>query len=148
LRLYRIRLGSKRSGVSPVVAELCTIAVVLIAVVLMSGILYGAFSIYTSPAEVAVQQALCSATGGSEICQFVLYNLGAEVVATEGKCAMTLGGALNQGTVQNGGTVPAGGTLNGVACIVSGAMAVAGSHIVGTIALTNGALVYFTAVTD
>ena len=147
MRIDRIKGVSKRRGVSPVVAELCTVAVVLIAVILLSGILYGAFNIYTNPAEVSVQQALCAANSGSEICQVILYNLGAEVVATDGKCAMTLGGTLNQGTVENGGTVPVGGTLTGVACVVSGAIALAGSHIVGSIALTNGALVYFTAVT-
>lgn len=147
MRLNGIKIGRRR-GVSPVVAELCTIAVVLVAAVLLSSILYGAFSIYTSPAEVAVQQALCSASGGSEVCQFILANLGAQNVSTDGQCAMTLAGSLNHGTVQNGGAVPAGGTLSGVACVVAGAIAVTGARIVGNIALSNGALVYFTATTN
>jgi hypothetical protein len=147
LRVDGIKVGARR-GVSPVVAELCTIAGVLVAVVLLSSIQYGGYSIYTSPAEISVQQALCSASGGSEICQFVLANLGAQVVSTDGQCTMTLAGSLNSGVIQNGGAVPAGGTLAGVVCVVSGAIAVAGAHIVDNIALSNGALVYFTATTD
>jgi flagellin-like protein len=148
MRIDRITVKGKRKGVSPIVAELCTVAVVLIAVVLLSSILYGAMSIYESPAEVAVQQALCSANSGSEICQFVLANLGAQVVSTDGQCAMTLQGSVNDGTVHNGGPVPAGGTLSGVACVVSGTIALAGAQISGSIALTNGALVYFIATTN
>jgi hypothetical protein len=148
LQVNRRRTGKKRSGVSPVVAELCLIAVLLISVVVLSGFLFDTFSVYVAPAEVAVQATLCSASGNSEICQLVLANLGTGVVGTDGACSLTVGGAYVKGTIQNGGVVPAGGSLNGVSCIVSGAIASAGARIAGTIALTDGAVVFFTAVTN
>ena len=142
------RAGKKRSGVSPIVAELCLIAVLLITAVILSGFLFGTFSTYIPPAEIAAQATFCSASGGSETCQLVLANMGARIVSTDGSCSMTVGGSYIKGTIQNGGIVPAGGSLDGVSCIVSGAIASVGARIAGTIALTDGALVYFTAVTN
>ena len=148
MQVKRLRTGKKRSGVSPVVAELCLIAVLLISVVILSGFLFDTFSMYVTPAEVAAQATLCSASGGMETCQFVLANLGTRVVGTDGSCSMTLGGSYVKGTIQNGGIVPAGGSLTGASCIVSGSVASVGARIAGTIALTDGATVYFTAVTN
>ena len=128
------------------VAEICLIGVLLVSAVLISGVIYGAFSFYYSPPQVAVEATTCSSAGGSEICQFVLMNLGARMVGTDGACSITLGGSFVQGTIMNGGTVPANGALDGVSCVVQGSTANAGSRLAGSIALTNGALAYFTAM--
>jgi FlaG/FlaF family flagellin (archaellin) len=137
-----------RSGVSPVVAELCLIVVVLISTVVLSGLVFGTFSYFTSPAQVAAQAIDCTASGGSEVCHLVLDNLGSSGVSTDGACSMTVGGQDLAGSIENGGTVPPNGSLQGVDCVVSGAVANAGNRIGGTIALNDGALVYFTAMSD
>jgi len=137
-----------RSGVSPVVAELCLIAVLLISAVVLSGLVFGAFSGFTSPAQVAAQAINCTASNGSEVCNLVLDNLGARGVSTDGACSMTVGGQNLVGTIVNGGTVPPNGSLDGVACVVSGTIANAGNRIGGAVALDDGALVYFTAMSD
>jgi FlaG/FlaF family flagellin (archaellin) len=148
LRLNGIRARKKRSGVSPIVAELCLIAVLLISAVILTGFLFDTISVYAAPAEVAAQATFCSASGDSEVCQVALSNVGSRDVNTDGSCSMTVGGSNLKGTIQNGGTVRADGSLFRVSCIVSGAIASVGSLIAGTIALTNGAFVYFTAVTN
>jgi hypothetical protein len=147
LRPRRIRKPA-RSGVSPVVAELCLIAVLLITSVVLSGLVFGAFSYFTAPAQVAAQAIDCTASGSTEVCNLILDNLGSTGVGTDGACSMTVGGQNIIGTIENGGTVPADGSLQGVACVVSGAVASAGNRIGGTIALNDGALVYFTAMSD
>jgi len=147
LRLKPIQARS-RSGVSPVVAELCLIAVLLISAVILAGLVYGSFSYYNAPAEVAAQTLGCSASNGSEVCHLVLDNLGAREVNTDGACSMSVGGSELAGTIENGGTVPADGSLQGVACVVAGATANPGDQIGGVIALDNGAIVYFTALSS
>ena len=143
MRLCRGRSVRLRSGVSPVIAELTLIAVLLISAMILSGFMYGLFTMYASPAEVAAQVTVCTPSGDSEVCQFMLQNLGAGSVDTDGACTMNIGGSKMAGTIQNGGEIPAGGSLEGVACVVSGATALSGSRVVGTVGLLGGAVIYY-----
>jgi hypothetical protein len=144
MRLSRAWYVRHRSGVSPVVAELTLIAVVLISAVALSGFLYGVLTMYTSPAEVAAQVTVCTTSGDSEVCQFILSNLGSHPIDTDGACTMSIRGSMVPGTIQNGGEVPANGSLEGVACVVSGATALSGSRVAGTVGLLGGAVTYYT----
>lgn len=148
MRLGRARFVRHRSGVSAMIAELTLIAAVLISAIVLRGFLYGYFAMYTSSAEVAAQVTFCTTSGDSEVCQFILDNPGPRSVGTDGACTMSIGGSKMAGTIQNGGEVPAGGSREGVACVVSGATALYGSRVVGTVGLLGGALVSYTGTSN
>jgi FlaG/FlaF family flagellin (archaellin) len=143
MRLDSIKAGKRRRAVSVIVAELMMLVVVLIVAVILAGFVYGTMAGYIPPAEVAAEATICSSSGGSSVCQFMLTNLGPRTVNTDGLCTMTVGGSRVAGVLQNGGAVPPNGSLNSVECLVSGGQVVSGSTVGGTISLSNGAQVYY-----
>lgn len=129
------------------VAEFVLIVVTLIAAIVVGGFVFGLFGSYVPPAEVAAQVSSCSSSGTAEVCQVTLANMGPRNVETTG-CSLALHGSNLPGSITNGGTVPASGLLSGVGCVVQGASAPAGSRLVGSIGLTNGATIFFTTVSS
>ena len=127
---------------SPLVAEITLIAVVLIATVIMASFTFGLFSLYYSPPEVAVQGATCSTAGNSTTCQLTLTNMGAQDASTTGSCSMSMGTEVS-GLVFNGGIVPAGGSLTNVQCVAHGVDPSPGSQVAGALSLTNGGTAFF-----
>ncbi len=132
---------------NPLVAEFVLVVVALISATVVGGFVFGLFGSYVPPAEVAAQVSSCSWTGTAEVCQVTLANVGPRNVETTG-CSLSLEGSNLAGTITNGGTVPASGSLSEVSCAVQGASAPAGSRLVGSIGLTNGATVFFTSVSS
>ena len=143
MRVHRALRGARRSGVTAILVEFVLIIVSLISAVILGGFLFGIFTVYVPPAEVAAQVSSCTATGTTEVCQLALANQGARNVDTDSYCTINVGGSKLSGTIANGGTVPASGSLSGVSCVVQGVTAQPGSRLTGSILLTNGALVFF-----
>jgi len=131
----------KRSGITPIIVEFMLIAIVLIACVMLAGFTFGLFSSYVTPAEVAVESAICSTAGNTTTCQLTLTNVGARDTSTTGTCSMSAGADEN-GSVVGGGTVPAGGSLSGVECVAHGYLST-GSQVSGALSLTNGGIAFF-----
>ena len=127
---------------SPVVAEVVMIAVLLVAAVMLAGMTFGLFSFYYQPAEVIAGGATCASVGNTTTCQFTLTNEGIRDTATSGVCTLR-DGAVESGSVVGGGTVPAGGSLSGVQCITHSGSHTQGIHVSGALLMTNGASAYF-----
>ena len=132
----------RRRGVSPLVAELVLIAVLLVATVIFASFTFGLFAFYFSPAEVSVEGASCFAGGNSTTCQLTLTNVGTSNVWTTGSCTLSAGND-SSGSVVGGGDVPAGGSLL-VQCVAHGVDLNPGAQVAGVLPLTNGGTAFFT----
>jgi FlaG/FlaF family flagellin (archaellin) len=137
----QVTLGRRR-GVSPIVAEVTLIAVLLIATIMLASFTFGVFSFYYSPAEVAADGASCSSGGNSTTCQLTLTNMGAKDTSTTGSCSLDEGTDVT-GYVTDGGVVPAGGSLTNVHCVALGVILHSGSLVEGALSLTNGGTAFF-----
>lgn len=142
LRFLTMRISRRRRGVSPVIAEVCLIAVLLVSAIMLVSLTFGVFSFYISPAEVEAESALCSAAGNTTMCLLTLTNTGAQDTFTTGSCTLDAGAVLS-GNVVNGGTVPAGGSLTNVQCVTHGVDPSPGSQVSGVLSLTNGGTAFF-----
>ena len=136
-----------RNATTPILAEVVLIFVALITSAILGGFVFGTFTTLVPPAEVSAQVSSCSATAGSEFCQLTLVNIGVHATSTS-SCAISINGSKLLGTISNGGVVPASGTLNNVGCSVQGTVAPSGVQVGGTVTLTNGGSVYFTAISS
>lgn len=134
--------GRKRSGSSVVVATIFMIVVVLITGVIFGTFVFGLMGSYMSPPEVTVQSPACSVSGNMTSCQMTLTNQGGHSTSTTGSCSL---GRATQDMLVGGGTIPAGGSLKGVACVSSGFALMAGSHVQGSLSLSDGQIVIFFA---
>jgi len=132
----------RRRGVSPLVAEITLIAVVLIATIVMASFTFGLFSFYYSPPEVSVEGTSCYTGGNSTTCQLTLMNMGTRNASTTGSCSLNVGTDIS-GLVVNGGVVPAGGSLTNVQCVTHGVDPSPGSQVTGALSLTNGGIAFF-----
>lgn len=137
----------RRSGVSPIVAEVTLIAVLLIATVILASFTFGVFSLYYSPAEVAAEGASCSTDGNSTTCQLTLTNVGAKDTSTTGSCSLDVGTSVT-GQVVDGGVVPAGGSLTDVQCVALGLNLHSGTLVDGALSLSSGGTAYFVGTVE
>jgi hypothetical protein len=126
---------------SPIIATMFLIVVVLISSVILGTFVFGLMGSYISPPEVTVADPTCSVTGNMTSCQLTLTNEGGHNTATSGSCS--LGSNTGQDSVVGGGTIPAGGSLKGVTCISHVATLTSGSRIQGSLFLTDGEIVIF-----
>ena len=133
--------SGKRSGVTPIVAEVALIAVLLIATLMLAGITFGVFALYYAPAEVTAEGASCSVVGNFTACNLILANEGPSDTSTVGTCSIQDGETVT-GSVVGGGLVPAGGSLSDVQCIAPGNLS-SGSQVSGAVQLENGEVAYF-----
>ena len=131
----------KRRGLTAIVAEVVLIGVLLIASFMLIGFTFGVFSFYYPPAEVAVDEASCLASGNTTTCNLMLTNDGSRSTATTGVCSINAGGDVS-GSVLGGGVVPAGGSLP-VQCVAHGGDLSPGSQVSGALTLTNGGSAFF-----
>jgi hypothetical protein len=136
--LRRLLKARKRIGLSEVIVTLFLIVVVIVSSVMVAGFLFGIMGTYAASPEVAASVTSCSPSVSGEVCTIHLTNIGASNVATTGSCYE----GSKQGLVASGGTVPAGGALT-VSCSVAGVKVSSGDLVVGSVALGNGAPVYF-----
>ena len=141
-RNLKLRRG-RRKGVSVVVASVFMIVVVLITSAMLGTFVFGLMGSYMSPPEVYVDAPACFINGNSTSCQMTLTNQGGQSTSTTGSCS--LGSNNGNDTLVGGGTIPAGGSLKGVACVSSGFVLMAGSHVQGSLLLTDGQIVIFFA---
>jgi FlaG/FlaF family flagellin (archaellin) len=147
MRVGRPKVRTSRRAVSPILAEIILIFVVLITSAILGGFIFGTVSTFAQPAEVWAHASSCSASAGTETCQLTLINTGVHSTSTV-TCMLSLNGAKLQGNVSNGGVIPASGSLNNVGCSVQGATAPSGAQIGGTVMLANGGSVFFTVVSS
>lgn len=138
------RAGKKRRGMTAIIVEFVLVVVSLMASVMLGGFVFGAISIYVPPAEVAAQVTGCITTRNVTGCSLTLVNQGSKNVSTDGTCSLSVAGGETSGNVTNGGVVPAGGSLQGVQCQVHSSPLPAGGRVSGSLALNNGASVFFT----
>ena len=142
-----MRITRRRRGVSVIIAEVVLIAVLLVSAIMLTGLTFGLFSLYLSPAEVAAESVSCSAAGNTTTCQVTLTNEGAQDVSTTGSCSLNEGTAVS-GSVVDGGIIPAGGSLQGVECVTNGVDLSSGSLVQGALPLTNGGSAFFTGTLE
>jgi hypothetical protein len=147
MRMGRCRLITKRSAVTPILAEVMLLFVVLVTSAILGGFVFGTFTTIVPPAEVSAHAYSCSASAGSEVCQLALINTGVHSTSTV-TCAISMNGARVAGNVSNGGVIPASGSLNNVACSVQGTTAPSGVQLGGTVTLANGGSVFFTTISS
>jgi hypothetical protein len=129
---------------SPIIATMFLIVVVLISSVILGTFVFGLMGSYIPPPEVTVANPTCSASGNATSCQLTLNNEGGHSTATSGSC--TLGSNTGQDSIVGGGTIPAGGSLTGVTCVSHDATLASGSRIQGSLSLTDGEIVIFFGV--
>ena len=135
----------RRKGISPVLATVILIAITLIAAVAIGGFVFGLMGTFTSVAEVKAIAYNC--TGTPEVCTVSLSNIGTANASVMGSCSLTMGGTIYQGvaTVVSGSLT--GGSTASVTCTgPAGSHASVGSTIEGSILISNGADVLFSAV--
>ena len=136
---------ARKKAISPVLATVILIAITLIAAIAISGFVFGLFGTYTNTAKVEAISYSCSGT--PEVCTIGLENIGTANTALSGTCTLTFGGTSYAGVA-----AITSGSLNGGSSAVTtctgpaGSHATAGSQVVGSILLTNGADVLFSAV--
>ena len=136
--------NTRMRGISPVLATVILIAITLIAAIAISGFVFGLFGTYTNTAKVEAISYSC--TGTPVVCTVGLQNIGTANTALFGSCSLTFAGTTYSGTA-----VVTSGSLNGgntavVTCTgPAGSHASGGSQVVGSILLTNGANVLFSA---
>jgi hypothetical protein len=138
---YHLKLQRRRSGISPIVATIFLIVVVLISSVILGTFVFGLMGSYIPPPEVIAGDLTCSVNGNVTSCQMTLTNEGGHSTATTGSCALSSN--TGQDSVVGGGTIPAGSSLNGVACVSHHATVAMGSQIQGSLSLTDGEIVIF-----
>ena len=119
------------------------IIIVLISSVALGTFVFGVMGSYIPPPQVMAEDPACSVSGNTTSCQMTLSNTGGHSTETTGSCS--LGSNTGKDTVVGGGTIPPGGTLAGVACVSDGFVPVPGSHVQGSLFLTDGQIVIFFA---
>ena len=133
----------KRSGVSVIVVTVFLIIIVLISSVALGTFVFGVMGSYIPPPQVMAEDPACTVSGNTTSCQMTLSNTGGHSTETTGSCS--LGSNTGKDTVVGGGTIPPGGSLAGVACVSDGFVPVPGSHVQGSLFLTDGQIVIFFA---
>ena len=135
-----------RKAISPVLATVILIAITLIAAIAIAGFVFGLFGSFTSSAQVSAQVTACSISG--KVCTLTLTNTGTSN-AVANACSIQDQGVASAGNVGGTTSFPAGQTATGFTCTIAptgGVHSVAGSQVVGSISLSNGANVPFTGV--
>lgn len=144
-----MRLGSRKAGVSPVLATVLLIAVTLIAALMMSGFVFGIMDTFTSVALVSVSGGgTCSGT--PEACTLTLTNSGTGNANIATACRLSFGGSSYDGTVSLvSGSLNAGSKAT-VLCSsdAAGAHAMPGSSVTGWLAVGWDLNLLFIATAD
>ena len=142
----KITTPGRRKAISPVLATVILIAITLIAAIAIAGFVFGLFGSFTSSAQVRAQVTSCSV--GGKNCVITMANSGTSNTVVNSCSVMNAGasegGALSAGAPSATYQVAAGGSET-LTCTVAAVGSAVGSQAVGSLALSNGATVPFTA---
>jgi len=135
----------KRKAISPVLATVILIAITLIAAIAIAGFVFGLFGSFTSSARVSAAVTTCTRASPAT-CNLSVQNTGTSNVAATA-CFININGVSTTGTVGGTSAYTAGaGAVSTTCSIAATTGGAAGSSVVGSLQLTNGATVPFTAV--
>ncbi len=138
--------ATNRKAISPVLATVILIAITLIAAIAIAGFVFGLFGSFTSSARVSASVISCPATA-NPVCTLNLINTGTSNVQTTATCSMTYGGIGHASVLAVANTpIVAGGAALSVTCTATGLLPTAGSEVVGSVLLSNGATVQFAGI--
>ena len=137
--------GSRKKGISPVLATVILIAITIVAATSIAGFVFGLMGTFTNTATVSATSVSCSGT--PEVCTLFATNPGVGSTSITGVCALSFGGSSYQGTaVMVAGNLNGGGTGK-LTCTSNTALshAASGSQVTGWFSVGNGANVLFSA---
>ena len=138
------RRNARMRGISPVLATVILIAITLIAAIAISGFVFGLFGTFTNTARVEAISYSC--TGTPEVCTVGLQNIGTANVVLFGSCTLTFAGTTYSGTAAvTSGSLNGGSTALVTCTGPAGSHAAVGSQVVGSILVSNGANILFSA---
>jgi len=137
--------GSKRKGISPILATVILIAITIVAATSIAGFVFGLLGTFSSSATVSATPVSCSGT--PESCILFASNTGTGSTAITGFCQLTFGGLSYQGTAALVSGSLNGGNTARISCTSNTALshAAAGSQVTGSFTIGNGAEVLFSA---
>jgi len=142
----------QRKAISPVLATVILIAITLIAAIAIAGFVFGLFGSFTSSAQVTASAITCSTNPANHtaFCELNVMNTGTSNAAVTGASIKIAGLSTTAGTYTpalpatvTGGAAAIHLWVHMAAAVQGGA---AGSQVVGSLSMSNGASVPFSGV--